>query len=127
MNINSLAEYGTPKEYHTFFRMEDEKTTKCLPKQPETHYSERLAPAPDVEGGMKKEKKDLRTRIIKYLTLKNSPRIRKLKNTLAHFPALFLSYLMVSSLYPKEALTIAIGFVILLIVIFYRNQPQLNQ
>ena len=127
MNINSLAEYGTPKEYHTFFRMEDEKTTKCLPKQPETHYSERLAPAPDVEGGMKKEKKDLRTRIIKYLTLKNSPRIRKLKNTLAHVPALFLSYLMVSSLYPKEALTIAIGFVILLIVIFYRNQPQLNQ
>ena len=122
MNINSLAEYGTPKEYHTFFRMEDEKTTKCLPKQPETHYSERLAPAPDVEGGMKKEKKDLRTRIIKYLTLKNSPRTRKLKNTLAHVPALFLSYLMVSSLYPKEALTIAIGFVILLIVIFYRKQ-----
>ena len=122
MNINSLAEYGTPKEYHTFFRMEDEKTTKCLPKQPETHYSERLAPAPDVEGGMKKEKKDLRTRIIKYLTLKNSPRIRKLRNTLAHVPALFLSYLMVSSLYPKEALTIAIGFVILIIVIFYRKQ-----
>ena len=126
MNINSLAEYGTPKEYHTFFRMEDEKTTKCLPKQPETHYSERLAPAPDVEGGMKKEKKDLRTRIIKYLTLKNSPRIRKLRNTLAHVPALFLSYLMVSSLYPKEALTIAIGLVILIIVIIYRNQLQLN-
>ena len=115
MNINSLAEYNTPKEYHTFFRME---TTK----QPETHYSERLAPAPDIEGGMKKEKKDLRTRIIKYLTLKNSPRIRKLRNTLAHVPALFLSYLMVSSLYPKEALTIAIGFVILIIVIFYRKQ-----
>ena len=122
MNINSLAEYGTPKEYHTSFRMEDEKMTKCLPKQPETHYSERLAAAPDVEEGMKKEKKDLRTRIIKYLTLKNSPRIRKLKNTLAHVPALFLSYLMVSSLYPKEALTIAIGFVILIIVIFYRKQ-----
>ena len=119
MNINSLAEYNTPKEYHTFFRME---TTKCLPKQPETHYSKRLAPAPDIEGGMKKEKKDLKTRIIKYLTLKNSPRIRKLRNTLAHVPALFLSYLMVSSLYPKEALTIAIGFVILLIVIFYRRQ-----
>ena len=101
--------------------------TKSLPKQPETHYSERLAPAPDVEGGMKKEKKDLRTRIIKYLTLKNSPRTRKLKNILSHFPAILLSYLMMSSLYPKEALTIAIGFVILLIVIFYRNQPQLNQ
>ena len=115
----SLAEYNTPKEYLTFFMME---TTKRLLKQPETHYSKGLAPAPDIEGGMKKEKKDLKTRIIKYLTLKNSPRIRKLRNTLAHVPALFLSYLMVSSLYPKEALTIAIGFVILLIVIFYRRQ-----
>ena len=114
----SLAEYNTPKEYHTFFRME---MTKCLPKQPETHYSKRLAPAPDIEEGMKKEKKDLKTRIIKYLTLKNSPRIKKLRNTLAHVPALLLSYLMVSSLYPKEALTIAIGFIILLIVIFLQK------
>ena len=127
MNINSLAEYGTPKEYHTSFRMEDEKMTKCLPKQPETHYSERLATALDVEGGMKKEKKDLKARIIKYLILRNSPRIRKLKNILSHFPPIFLSYLMMSSLYPKEALTIAIGFVILIMVIFYRNQLQLNQ
>ena len=101
--------------------------TKSLPKQPETHYSERLATALDVEGGMKKEKKDLRARIIKYLTLKNSPRIRKLKNILAHFPALFLSYLMMSSLYPKEALTLVTGLIILIIVIIYRNQLQLNQ
>ena len=115
----SLAEYNTLEEYLTFFRME---ATKRLLKQPETHYSKEPAPAPDIEGGMKKEKKDLKTRIIKYLTLKNSPRIRKLRNTLAHVPALLLSYLMMSSLYPKEALTIAIGFVILLIVIFYRRQ-----
>ena len=112
----SLAEYNTLEEYLTFFRME---ATKRLLKQPETHYSKGLAPAPDIEGGMKKEKKDLKTRII---TLKNSPRIKRLRSTLAHVPPLLLSYLMVSSLYPKEALTIAIGFVILLIVIFYRRQ-----
>ena len=57
----SLAEYNTLKEYLTFFRME---ATKRLLKQPETHYSKGLAPAPDIEGGMKKEKKDLKTRII---------------------------------------------------------------
>ena len=112
----SLAEYNTLEEYLTFFRME---ATKRQLKQPETHYSKEPAPAPDIEGGMKKEKKDLKTRLI---TLKNSPRIKKLKTTLAHVPPLLLSYLMVSSLYPKEALTIAIGFVILLIVIFYRRQ-----
>ena len=112
----SLAEYNTLEEYLTFFRME---ATKRLLKQPETHYSKELAPAPDIEGGMKKEKKDLKTRLI---TLKNSPRIKKLKRTLAHVPPLLLSYLMVSSLYPKEALTIAIGFIILSIVIFYRRQ-----
>ena len=53
----SLAEYNTLKEYLTFFRME---ATKRLLKQPETHYSKGLAPAPDIEGGMKKEKKDLK-------------------------------------------------------------------
>jgi len=112
----SLAEYNTLEEYLTFFRME---ATKRQLKQPETHYSKEPAPAPDIEGGMKKEKKDLKTRLI---TLKNSPRIKKLRSTLAHVPPLLLSYLMVSSLYPKEALTIAIGFIILLIVIFYRRQ-----
>ena len=112
----SLAEYNTLEEYLTFLRME---ATKRQLKQPETHYSKEPAPAPDIEGGMKKEKKDLKTRII---TLKNSPRIKKLKRTLAHVPPLLLSYLMVSSLYPKEALTIAIGFIILSIVIFYRRQ-----
>merc|ERR1712101_14980 len=84
-----------------------------------TPATTRISPAPDIEGGMKKEKKDLKTRII---TLKNSPRIKKLRSTLAHVPPLLLSYLMVSSLYPKEALTIAIGFVILLIVNFYGRQ-----
>ena len=112
----SLAEYNTLEEYLTFFRME---ATKRQLKQPETHYSKEPAPAPDIEGGMKKEKKDLKTRLI---TLKNSPRIKKLRSTLAHVPPLLLSYLMVSSLYPKEALTIAIGFIILSIVIFYRRQ-----
>ena len=112
----SLAEYNTLEEYLTFFRME---ATKRLLKQPETHYSKEPAPAPDIEGGIKKEKKDLKTRLI---TLKNSPRIKKLRSTLAHVPPLLLSYLMVSSLYPKEALTIAIGFIILSIVIFYRRQ-----
>ena len=127
LNINSLAEYCTPKEYHTSFRMEDQEMAKSLPKQPETHCSERLPTALDVEGGMKKGKKDLRARIIKYLILRKSPRTRKLQKILSHFPAILLLCLMTSSLYPKEALTLVTGLIILIIVIIHRNQLQLNQ
>ena len=125
LNINSLAEYCTPKEHHTSLRMEDQEMAKSLLKQPETHCNERLPTALDVEGGMKKEKKDLRARIIKYL--RESPTTRKLKKILSHFPAILLLCLMTSSLYPKEALTLVTGLIILIIVIIHRNQLQLNQ
>ena len=79
LNINSLAEYCTPKEYHTSFRMEDQEMAKSLLKQPETLCSERPPTILDVEGGMKREKKDLRARTIKHLILRISPRARKLQ------------------------------------------------
>ena len=126
LNINSLAEYCTPKEHHTPFRMEDQEMAKSLLKQPETHCNERLPTALDVEGGMKKEKKDLRARIIKYLILRESPRTRKLQKILSHFPAILLLCLMTSSLYPKEALTLVTILIILTIVIIHRNQLQLK-
>ena len=124
LNINSLAEYCTPKEHHMPYRMEDQEMAKSLLKQPETHCNERLPTALDVEGGMKREKKDLRARIIKYL--RESPTTRKLKKILSHFPAILLLCLMTSSLYPKEALTLVTILIILTIVIIHRNQLQLK-
>ena len=115
-----------PKGHHTSFKMEDKEMAKSLLKQPETHCSERPPTALDVEGGMKKEKKDLRARIIKHLILRISPRTRKLQKILRHFPAILLLCLMTSSLYPKEALTLVTGLIILIIVIIHRNKLQLN-
>ena len=125
LNINPLAEYCMPKEHHMPYRMKDQEMAKSLLKQPETHCNKRLPTALDVEGGMKREKKDLRARIIKYL--RESPTTRKLKKILSHFPAILLLCLMTSSLYPKEALTLVTGLIILIIVIIHRNQLQLNQ
>ena len=71
---------------------------KSLLKQPETLCSERPPTILDVEGGMKREKKDLRARTIKHLILRISPRARKLQKVLRHFPAILLLCLMTSSL-----------------------------
>merc|ERR1711867_306509 len=106
--------------------MKDKEVAKRLLKQPETFCSERPPTILDVEGGMKKEKKDLRARIIKHLILRISPRARKLQRILGHFPAILLLCLIKSSLYPKEALTLVTGFIILMIVIIYRKQLQLK-
>ena len=99
---------------------------KSLLKQPETLCSERPPTILDVEGEMKREKKDLRARTIKHLILRISPRARKLQKILRHFPAILLLCLMTSSLYPKEALTLVTGLIILMIVIIYRKQLQLK-
>ena len=115
-----------PKGHYTSFKMEDKEMAKSLLKQPETHCSERPPTILDVEGGMKREKKDLRARTIKHLILRISPRARKLQKILRHFAVILLLYLMTSSLYPKEALTLVTGLIILMIVIIYRKQLQLK-
>ena len=74
-----------PKEHHMPYRMKDQEMPKSLLKQPETHCNKRLPTALDVEGGMKREKKDLRARIIKHL--RESPMTRKLKKNLITFPS----------------------------------------
>ena len=124
LNINPLAEYCMPKEHHMPYRMKDQEMPKNLLKQPETHCNKRLPTALDVEGGMKRERKDLRARIIKHL--RESPMTRKLKKILSHSPAILLLCLMTSSLYPKEALTLVTILIILTIVIIHRNQLQLK-
>ena len=100
---------------------------ESLLRQPETSCSERPPTILDVEGGMKREKKGLGTRTIKHLSLRIPPRAKKIQRVLRHFPTIFLFCLMTSSLYPKEALTLVTGFIILMIVIIYRKQLQLNK
>ena len=95
---------------------------KSLPGQPETSCSGRPPTILDIERGIKREKKGLGTRTIKHLSLRMSPRAKKIQRVLRHFPTILLFFLMTSSLYPKEALTLYTGFLIFIIVIIYRKQ-----
>ena len=79
---------------------------KSLLKQPETLCSERPPTILDVEGKMKREKKDLRVRTINHLILRISPRARKLqKKNLKTFPSNTLALLNNVQSVPKTTTT----------------------
>ena len=87
---------------------------KSLPGQPETSCSGKPPTILDIEGGIKREKKGLGTRTLEHLSL--------IQRVLRHFPVILLFSLMMSSLYPKEALTLYTGFLFFIIVTIYRKQ-----
>ena len=95
---------------------------RSLPGQPETSCSGKPPTILDIEGGIKKEKKGLGTRTLEHLSLRISSWGKKIQRVLRHFPVILLFSLMMSSLYPKEALTLYTGFLIFIIVTIYRKQ-----
>ena len=87
---------------------------RSLPGLPEASCSGKPPTILDIERGIKEEKKGLGTRTLEHLSL--------IQRVLRHFPVILLFSLMMSSLYPKEALTLYIGFLFFIIVTIYRIQ-----
>ena len=102
--------------------MKERRMVRSLPGLPEASCSGKPPTILDIEGGIKDEKKGLGTRTLEHLSLRISSWGNKIQRVLRHFPVILLFSLMMSSLYPKEALTLYIGFLIFIVVTIYRRQ-----
>ena len=94
--------------------MKERRMVRSLPGLSEASCSGKPPTILDIERGIKEEKKGLGTRTLEQLS--------KIQRVLRHFPVILLFSLMMSSLYPKEALTLYIGFLIFIVVTIYRRQ-----
>ena len=95
---------------------------RSLPGLPEASCRGKLLTNLDIEGGIKEEKKSLGARTLEQLSLRISSWGYHIQRVLRHFPVALLFSLMLSSLYPNDALPLYMGFSIFIVVTIYRRQ-----